>query len=254
MADDRSDTQLLQAWEKGDLLAFEALYRRHRGTVYTLLWNTFGRFADADKVYRRAWLAAFTTRRPTGTADFPRWFLPGACVAILTRLARRHPFPSHRYPPRPNEAPAPTGVFASRRALQLAIERLPDAQRVALLLQLEFGLDAAAIAIATRVPADTVSRRLASALAKVGDALHAPGEGPPSGADEPPGKRIGSLYRSLPRYDPASRLDRYVLAAAARVRDIQPSRRRYVQVTAWAVIALATAALLAWAFHGWIST
>ena len=47
MGSDKTDEELMLAYAGGDLLAFEMLYRRHRGTLYRFLMRTLRHRADA---------------------------------------------------------------------------------------------------------------------------------------------------------------------------------------------------------------
>ncbi|CFN83085.1 Ecf-type RNA polymerase sigma factor [Bordetella pertussis] len=61
--------------------------------------------------------------------------------------------------------------FQQRRRLQLAIERLPDEQRLAMLLRLEHDLDVEEIAQVTGVSRETVKSRLRYATRRIREEL-----------------------------------------------------------------------------------
>src|SRR6185312_5471966 len=85
MGSDKTDEELMLAYAGGDLLAFEMLYRRHRGTLYRFLLRTLRHRADADELFQDIWsrlIAARARYRPD--AKFTTFLLqiaPNVAVA-----------------------------------------------------------------------------------------------------------------------------------------------------------------------------
>lgn len=165
------------AYADGDLLAFETLYRRQRGMLYRFLLRSLRHRADADELFQETWsrlIAARERYRPE--AKFSTWLLQIAHHLVVDRFRRRRPQASPEETEtvlRQLDAPddeRPERVlseFEQRRRLQLALEELPDAQRVAFLLRVEGGLGLEEIAEITGAGRETVKSRLRYALARI---------------------------------------------------------------------------------------
>jgi RNA polymerase sigma-70 factor (ECF subfamily) len=177
MGSDQTDEELMLAYAGGDLLAFEMLYRRHRGMLYRFLLRTLRHRADADELFQDTWsrlIAARERYRPE--AKFTTWLLQIAHNLIVDRFRRHKPEASHEETEtvfRNLDAPEgeqPDRVlteFEQRRRLQLALEELPDEQRVTFLLRVESGLGLEEIAAITGAGRETVKSRLRYALARI---------------------------------------------------------------------------------------
>lgn len=165
------------AYADGDLLAFETLYRRQRGMLYRFLLRSLHHRADADELFQETWsrlIAARERYRPE--AKFTTWLLQIAHNLVVDRFRRRRPQASPeetetvlRQLDAPDEE-RPERVlseFEQRRRLQLALEELPDEQRVAFLLRVEGGLGLEEIAEITGAGRETVKSRLRYALARI---------------------------------------------------------------------------------------
>src|SRR5690606_16738533 len=176
MGDERSDEELMLAYAGGDLIAFETLYRRHRGTLYRFLLRSLRQRADADELFQETWSRAIAAReRYRPEAKFTTWLLQIAHNLVVDRFRRRRPQAS----PEETETvlrnlDAPDGSrpdhvlseFEQRRRLQLALEDLPEEQRVAFLLRMENGLGLEEIAEVTGAGRETDKSRLRYAFAR----------------------------------------------------------------------------------------
>jgi len=56
------DAMLMLAYARGDLAAFEALYARHRGTLYRFVLRSLRDPALADEVFQETWSRVIATR------------------------------------------------------------------------------------------------------------------------------------------------------------------------------------------------
>lgn len=177
MGVERTDEELMSAYAGGDTVAFEILYRRHRGTVYRFALRGLHNRADADEVFQETWsrlIAARARYRPE--AKFTTWLLQIAQNLIVDRFRRQRPTVSDeeadavfRQLDAP-EAERPDRVlseFEQRRKLQLALEDMPEEQRLAFLLRIEGGLGLAEIGELTGAGRETVKSRLRYALARI---------------------------------------------------------------------------------------
>ena len=165
------------AYAGGDLLAFEMLYQRHRATLYRFLLRTLRHRADADELFQDTWsrlIAARERYRPE--AKFTTYLLQIAHNLIVDRFRRQRPQASEEETeavfrkldaPESDEPERALTEFEQRRRLQLALEELPEEQRVAFLLRIESGLGLEEIATITGAGRETVKSRLRYALARI---------------------------------------------------------------------------------------
>ena len=177
MGSDQTDEELMLAYAGGDLLAFEMLYRRHRGMLYRFLLRTLRHRADADELFQDTWSRLISAReRYRPEAKFTTWLLQIAHNLIVDRFRRHRPEASDEETEtvfRNLDAPEserPDRVlteFEQRRRLQLALEELPEEQRVTFLLRVESGLGLEEIAAITGAGRETVKSRLRYALARI---------------------------------------------------------------------------------------
>ncbi len=171
-----SDETLMLAWAAGDLPAFEQLYGRHRGRLYRYLLRQLRDPASADDVFQDVWQRVIAAR-----AD---WKPEAAFATWLYRIAHNRladHWRSQRYrPPAPSDGderaariPDPDtpertlSDFEQRRALQLALDQLPEDQREVLSLRLEQELTLEEIGLVTGVGRETVKSRLRYAMDKL---------------------------------------------------------------------------------------
>jgi RNA polymerase sigma-70 factor (ECF subfamily) len=177
MGSEKTDEELMLAYAGGDLLAFEILYRRHRGMLYRFLLRALCHRADADELFQDTWsrlVAARERYRPE--ARFATWLLQIAHNLVVDRYRRQRPQASEAEADAvfrtldAGDSARPERVlsdFEERRRLQLALEDLPEEQRVAFLLRVESGLGLEEIAAITEVGRETVKSRLRYALARI---------------------------------------------------------------------------------------
>ena len=150
MGSEKTDEELMLAYAGGDLLAFEMLYRRHRGTLYRFLLRTLRHRADADELFQDTWsrlIAARERYRPE--AKFTTFLLQIAHNLVIDRFRRLKPQASDEETeavfrqldaPESDQPERVLTEFEQRRRLQIALEELPEEQRVAFLLRVEGGL------------------------------------------------------------------------------------------------------------------
>lgn len=170
------DAALMQAWNRGEVAAFEQLYARHRTRLYRFLLRQLRQPALADELFQDVWQRVIAARaRWTPEAAFATWLFRIA----HNRLADHWRAASHR-PPAPADADLRTAriadpdspeqqlsEFEQRRRLQLALDGLPDEQREVLLLRLEQELTLEEIGAITGVGRETVKSRLRYAMDKL---------------------------------------------------------------------------------------
>jgi RNA polymerase sigma-70 factor (ECF subfamily) len=175
------DAQLMLAYARGDLAAFEALYAKHRGTLYRFVLRSVRDRSLADEVFQDTWSRVIAARsRYQPQAKFSTWLLQIAHHLIIDGHRRKRPLAdgdeaemalaTHAAPEHEQPEHA-LSDFERRRGLQRAIEQLPDDQRTAMLLRLEHELSLEEIAEITGAGRETVKSRLRYAMSKLRDVL-----------------------------------------------------------------------------------
>ena len=168
------------AYVGGNTKAFESLYSRHKRALYQYLLNSCGNDALAHELYQDIWLRV-VNRRNSYSADAP-------FNAWLYRIARNRLIDHHRqhsasdnrhlYMDEQNfpiatlvNQPLSPDEIASltQRAdvLTTAIQKLPPAQREAILLRHIAGMTVNEVAEFVNEGAETVKSRLRYAVAKI---------------------------------------------------------------------------------------
>jgi RNA polymerase sigma-70 factor (ECF subfamily) len=178
------DETLMLRYRDGDATAFEALFARHRGTLYRFLRRQCGSAPLAEELYQEAWIRVIDARtRYEPRARFTTWL-----YSIAHNLLADH---YRRTSRRPQEATLddedspladlsadvqrePPAILDRKRLAQrlvAAIDALPAMQREAFLLQQEGGLSVEEIAAATGVGFETAKSRLRYALTRLRQSL-----------------------------------------------------------------------------------
>ena len=74
VAADETDEDLMIAYARGDALAFEALYARHRSGVYRYLLRHCGDAASAEELFQDVWTNVIRARKNYApAARFASW-------------------------------------------------------------------------------------------------------------------------------------------------------------------------------------
>lgn len=162
--DPRTDADLIAAYLRGDVRAFEALYARHKDFTA----NVARRFARDESEAMDALQEAFARLvahaprlRLTGKAS--TWLYPVVRNIIAERRRKERGLRLVRV----DDAPPPTArsdAPADESDLRQRLARLPDDQREVLLLRVIDGLSVEETALALSIPEGTVKSRLHHAL------------------------------------------------------------------------------------------
>lgn len=145
---DAEDVALMLRVRSGEMVAFEALVERHQGRVVATVAKMLGHAADAEdvaqEVFVRVWRSA---GRYEPTAKFTTWLFTIARNLVFNELRRRKRHPSvgleAEEEARHYQTPDPAGVSPDgamldeemARAVQAAIDTLPETQRMAVVLR-----------------------------------------------------------------------------------------------------------------------
>src|SRR6185312_10606865 len=175
------DAMLMLAYARGDLVAFEALYAKHRGMLYRFLLRSLRDPQRTDELFQETWSRVISARaRYQPQAKFSTWLLQIAHNLMIDALRRQRPMAdggeadaalAQVAGPEREQPEHALSEFERRRNLQRAIERLPDEQRVAILLRLEQELSLEEIAAVTGCGRETVKSRLRYAMTRLREAL-----------------------------------------------------------------------------------
>jgi RNA polymerase sigma-70 factor (ECF subfamily) len=176
-----SDEELMLAYGRGEVRAFETLYSRHRGPLYRFITRSIKDRSQVDEIFQDTWsrvISARTRYRPD--ARFTTYIMQIAHNLIVDFYRRARPTVHGEAAERALEqlaAPAderPDRVlseFEQARRLQTALEILPEDQRSAFLMRMEQGLGVEEIAQATGVGHETAKSRLRYAFARIREKL-----------------------------------------------------------------------------------
>jgi RNA polymerase sigma-70 factor (ECF subfamily) len=178
MTGESTDEELMLAYAQGDIRAFETLYGRHRGPLFRFVQRGLSQRAQADECFQEIWSRVVVARaRYRPEARFSTWLYQIAHNLIVDQYRRARPEvqASEDEEGQVREFPASEDAqperrlsdFEQRRQLQLALEELPDDQRVAIELRLQQELSLEEIADITGVGRETVKSRLRYALDKL---------------------------------------------------------------------------------------
>jgi len=169
--DPRSDDLLVEAVNRGDVEAFEALYRRYRDWVVDLAFRFTRNREDALDVLQDAF-AYFLGKFPGFRleAKLTTFLYPTVKhLAIRARQKTARFAPIGTDPPVEARAEPAAGLEGSREELESALEGIPEGAREALLLRFVDGLTLEEIAAAQGVPLGTVKSRIHNALKALRD-------------------------------------------------------------------------------------
>lgn len=164
-ADPRFDAELLAAYARGDVRAFEVLYHRHKRAVFRFARRFTGDDASADDVVQDTFGALVdqaATLRVRGE-------LTGWLYVVAKRAALRARDRAERHQGDPealDEALTGVAVLPDETTgdLQRMVARLPAAQREVVRLRFADEWSLEAIAAALEIPLGTVKSRLHNGL------------------------------------------------------------------------------------------
>jgi RNA polymerase sigma factor (sigma-70 family) len=170
------DEALMLRFGRGELGAFDELYRRNEMRVWRFIRRSVPSAALADELMQDVWMRVIAqASRYEPQAQFITWLSTIARNRVIDagRVARPVERLDDALPP-VDGSPGPEELAMHSQQGQLllaALERLPWDQREAFLLQVEAGLSVADIGLATGVPTETAKSRLRYARAALRAAL-----------------------------------------------------------------------------------
>jgi RNA polymerase sigma-70 factor (ECF subfamily) len=174
----------VRAAQNGDLQAFNLLVERYQTLAYNVAYRTLGHPEDAADATQDAFLSAFRAIRDFRGGSFRGWLLRivvNACYDARRRGRRRPATSMDAIVEELGDAPwadehaaDPEEVVLTRElreAIERALDRLPDDQRIALVLVDVQSLSYDEAAEAMECPIGTIRSRLARARARLRDLL-----------------------------------------------------------------------------------
>lgn len=186
-ADTPSDEQLMQAYARGDMRAFETLYNRHALPVWRFVQRSVQNAALADDLVQDVWFSVVRhAPQYEPRAKFRTWLFTLAHHRMVDHWRTHKNHASLDAESEDGSAlaemlAAESGFGPERRldsrelaqALLDALAALPEVQREAFLLQAEAGMSVAEIAQTTCVNVETAKSRLRYARARLRETLEA---------------------------------------------------------------------------------
>jgi len=187
MAGAADESELVERSRAGDLDAFNQIVAAYQDLVYNVCLRMLGNRQSAEDVAQEAFFSAFRNvarmRGPTVRA----WLLRIASNACIDEIRRRKRQPQlsldDEEPGRQIEVPDPAAGpeemalrFELRAALQAELLRLPDDQRLAVVLCDVQGLSYEEVATAMGSSVGTVKSRISRGRARLREGVQARGE------------------------------------------------------------------------------
>ncbi|MEM1054108.1 MAG: RNA polymerase sigma factor [Bacteroidota bacterium] len=171
-----ADSDLVEAFRRGDEFAFAALYDRHKGAVYGYAAKMLLSKSAAEDVVQETFARAYEHReRLVSAGAFRSWVFTIARNQCLNALARadREPPVREDAPPRPDLGTPFSHLLKSEQTalVQRALDALPPAYREVLILREYQNLSYDEIAAVTRATVSSVKSRLFKARRKTGEIL-----------------------------------------------------------------------------------
>jgi RNA polymerase sigma factor (sigma-70 family) len=179
------DEVLLSRYARGNVAAFESLYRRHEMRMWRYIERSVGNRATADELMQEVWFAvAREAPRYHPSARFTTWLFTIARNRIIDWVRAQRPHTSldglgsepgpavPQLSTDPSSGPLAAAVASEQaNALAQALAQLPAEQRDAFLMHIEAGLSVEQIAAIAEVTFETAKSRLRYARAKLRDSL-----------------------------------------------------------------------------------
>lgn len=182
------ETVLVERAQQGDLDAFNLLVETHQRSVYNLSLRMIGNPAAAEDATQEAFISAFRAIRSFRGASFRAWLMRIAANASTDELRRRarRPALSLDVPPPGTDEPIDVADSAAgpealalsgeqRDIVQAALLKLPDDQRLAVVMCDIQGFAYEEIAESMRCSVGTVKSRISRGRDKLRAVLLAEG-------------------------------------------------------------------------------
>ena len=180
------DAGLVEATGRGDAEAASRLVARHLPRMMALARRMLGDPAEAEDVAQDVFLKVWTQakRWQPGAAKFETWLHRVAINACYDRLRKKRGVPLDEADERPDSAPDPEqalGQTQTARAVEAALQTLPERQRAAITLCHYQGLGNIEAAAALEISVEALESLLARGRRALKEKLrHLAGAGAPA--------------------------------------------------------------------------
>ena len=161
------DEELLSATGGGDPSAFERLVLRHQSRAWAIAYRSLGDPVEAEDAAQEAFLRILEAApRYRSSASFVTYLTQVVTRLCLDRIRKKRPVRAPELLDVRDESPLPPDTHLTRErglAVQEALSRLPDRQRMAIVLRHYEDLSYREIASSMGVSRKAVERLLARA-------------------------------------------------------------------------------------------
>jgi RNA polymerase sigma-70 factor (ECF subfamily) len=173
-----SDEQLVEAFQAGQLAAYDELVSRWQGKIRGAVWRVLGSTEDAADITQEAFLRAFRGLKAfKREAKFSSWIYQIALNLCRDSLRRKKgknyvslDEPESQAPLLVSKSPSPFELTQGKEIadrVRLAIQKLTEDQREVIILKEYEGLTFAEIAETLGLPPSTVKTRLYRGLVEM---------------------------------------------------------------------------------------
>lgn len=177
----QSDEQLMRAYQRGDVAAFDVLYARYRATLFRFLVRQVESAAIGEELYQETWMTLIRQRerwQPRATLKTYLYRIAHSRLVDHFRARGRHggfavvSIDGDEAPEIADACPASQADAAALRrsdaaALRRCLEALPPEQREAFLCREELELGLGEIAAVAGVPVEAVKSRIRYAIRRL---------------------------------------------------------------------------------------
>jgi len=162
-----SDEELMLAVGKGDLAAFGEIVSRHQAAAWNAAYRFLSDAAEAEDIAQQAFLNLIEAAdRYEASAKFTTYLYRIVTRLCIDRSRKKQPVYTDDLPARatPGSSPAEAAERGERdEAVRAALARLPDRQRIVVVLRYYEGLSGSEIAAAMGTSVKAIERLLARA-------------------------------------------------------------------------------------------
>ncbi|MDH5738645.1 MAG: sigma-70 family RNA polymerase sigma factor [Gammaproteobacteria bacterium] len=180
MKSEETDDQLMQAYARGHLRAFDRLYARYSARLFAYLVRNCRDRSRAEELYQDIWLRVISSAekyKPDGRFD--SWIFTLAHHRLVDyyksseNRAQTETFQSHRVTERGPEEEVSTGHLL--QTIETMVDALPSEQKMAFYLREESGFSIREIAGIQGISPEAAKSRLRYAYEKLRKALKVKG-------------------------------------------------------------------------------
>jgi len=160
-----TDEEIMLTVAGGDTDAFEEIVLRHQKSAWSVAYRFLGEVTEAEDVVQDAFLKIFVAApRYRPTAKFSTFLYRVVSRLCMDRARKMHPIYTDAPPDITDPTPSAASFAVARdrvAEVQHVLARLPEKQRIAVILRHYEGLDYRSIAASLEITEKAVERLLA---------------------------------------------------------------------------------------------